>query len=226
MFNAILLAFAQLPEREMRRPLILTLAWSIVVLVALWIAVGWGVAHETETSATLRWIFGILGAVAVPFATWFLFPSVALMILGFYSEAIIVAVEKRYYPDLPPPSGANFLSALVSGLRLAVIGIVLNILVLILGLLFLPSLPFLFFAVNGYVLGREYFNSVALRRLSARDAKRLWRRHRMEIVLCGGVAAGLFLVPFINLIAPIVGTAASVHLVEKLRQSEGVLVTG
>ena len=89
MFNAILLAFAQLPQREMRRPLILTLAWSIVVLVALWIGVGWGIAYETATSATLRWIFGILGAVAVPFATWFLFPSVALIILSFYSEASV-----------------------------------------------------------------------------------------------------------------------------------------
>ena len=227
MLNALVLAFRQLLEPEMRRPLFLSILWTLATLIALWVAVGWAIEHWTAGSSwLLRRALEIIAALGTPVLSWILFPSVVFLILGFFSDAIIVAVEQRYYPDLPPPSGANWLSALFGGLRLAVIGLVLNIVVLILGLLFLPSLPFLFFALNGYMLGREYFNSVALRRLSARDAKRLWRRHRMEFVLCGGVAAGLFLVPFINLIAPMVGTAASVHLVEKLRQSEGVLVTG
>jgi CysZ protein len=226
MFTAILLAIAQLPEREMRRPLLLTLFWSLVVLAVLWTGVGWGVAREIADNSILRWGLGLLGAVAVPLVTWFLFPSVALMILGFYSEAIIRAVERRHYPYLPEPPPTRWLAVLGSGLRLALLGLVLNILALILGLLFLPSLPFLFFGLNGYLLGREYFNNVALRRLAPREADLLWQRHRMAFVFCGGIAAGLFLIPFINLVAPMVGTAASVHLVERLRQSERVLATG
>ena len=226
MFTAILLAIAQLPERDMRRPLLLTLFWSVVVLIALWIGVGWGVAHEIADNSILRWVLGLLGTVAVPLVTWFLFPSVALMILGFYSEAIIVAVERRHYPYLPAPPPTRWLATLGSSLRLAAIGIVLNVMALFIGLLFLPSLPVLFFGLNGYLLGREYFNGVALRRLTPLEAAQLWRRHRMAFVFCGGVAAGLFLIPFVNLIAPMVGTAASVHLVERLRQSERVLATG
>jgi CysZ protein len=226
MFTAILLAIAQLPERGMRRPLLLTLFWSVVVLAVLWVAVGWGVAYETANSEWLRWGAGLLGVVGVPLITWFMFPSVVLLILGFYSDSIIEAVERRHYPRLPPAPPTRWHAVLWSGIRLALISILLNIGGLILGLLFLPSLPFLFFGLNGYLLGREYFNAVALRRLSDREADLLWQRHRMEFIFCGAAAAGLFLIPFVNLVAPMVGTAASVHLVERLRQSERVLATG
>jgi CysZ protein len=226
MFTAILLAIAQLPERDMRRSLFLTLFWSVVLLAGLWIAIGWGVAYEVAGTSGLGWVLGLLGVVVVPVATWFLFPSVALIVLGFYSEAIIRAVERRHYPYLPEPPPQRGLVAFRRGLRLAVTGLVLNLTALFFGLLFLPIMPVLFFALNGYLLGREYFNNVALRRFAPAEVDLLWQRHRMAFVFCGGVAAVLFLIPFVNLVAPMVGTAASVHLVERLRQADRVLAGG
>jgi uncharacterized protein involved in cysteine biosynthesis len=75
----------------------------------------------------------------------------------------------------------------------------------------------LFLGLNGYLLGREYFDAVALRRADWRAAQRLWRQHRLRFVLTGTVVAALFVLPVVNLVAPIVGLAAAVHLVERFR---------
>lgn len=218
MFSALSRAFAQLPRPEMRGPLVRSVAWACLVFLLLW----WGLAvliHH-QLAAGGRWVeilAGVLGTFAAPVLTWLLFPSVVLMILGFYSEAIIRAVERRYYPNLATPSKSRQVAHLWSGVRLALIGLVLNIVALPFYLLF-PGLNLvLFLGLNGYLLGREYFDVVALRRVDWRVAQRLWREHRVTFILSGVVVAGLFALPFVNLVAPIIGLAAAVHLVERLR---------
>jgi uncharacterized protein involved in cysteine biosynthesis len=218
MLSALSRAVAQLPQPEMRGALIRSVAWACLVFVLLW----WGLAalFDHELVRDERWIrilAGILGAFAAPVVTWLLFPSVVLMILGFYSEAIIQAVERRHYPNLATPSESRQVANLWSGIRLALIGLVLNIVALPLYLLF-PGLNLvLFLGLNGYLLGREYFDVVALRRVDWRAAQRLWRSHRMIFILSGVVVAGLFALPVVNLVAPIIGLAAAVHLVERFR---------
>jgi uncharacterized protein involved in cysteine biosynthesis len=74
-----------------------------------------------------------------------------------------------------------------------------------------------FYAVNGYLLGREYFELVALRRVDATEAEAMRSRFRGRMFLAGLVTAFLLTVPFVNLVAPIIGTAAMVHLFEAWR---------
>jgi CysZ protein len=218
MLSALSRAFAQLPRPEMRGPLIRSVAWACLVFLLLW----WGLAAlmHYELARNSRWIeilAGILGVFAAPVVTWLLFPSMVLMILGFYSEAIIRAVEHRHYPNLATPPKSRQVANLWSGIRLALIGLVLNIVALPLYLLF-PGLNLvLFLGLNGYLLGREYFDVVALRRVDWRTAQRLWRAQRMTFILSGVFVAGLFALPVVNLVAPIIGLAAAVHLVERLR---------
>jgi uncharacterized protein involved in cysteine biosynthesis len=218
MFSALSRAFAQLPRPEMRGPLIRSVLWACLVFAALWAALAALIHGELAREA--RWVemlAGLLGAFAAPVVTWLLFPSVVLMILGFYSEAIIQAVERRHYPNLATPPQSRQVANLWSGIRLALIGLVLNIVALPFYLLF-PGLNLvLFLGLNGYLLGREYFDVVALRRVDWRAAQRLWREHRMTFIMSGVVAAGLFALPVVNLVAPIIGLAAAVHLVERLR---------
>jgi len=221
MFSALSRAFAQLPRPEMRGPLVRSVFWACLVFAALWSALATLIHYQLVHEA--RWVevlAGVLGAFAAPVLTWLLFPSVVLLILGLYSEAIILAVERHYYPNLATPPPARQMANLWSGIRLALIGLVLNIVALPLYLLF-PGLNLvLFLGLNGYLLGREYFDVVALRRVDWRAAQRLWREHRMTFILSGVVVAGLFALPVVNLVAPIIGLAAAVHLVERLRGAD------
>jgi CysZ protein len=205
----------------MRGPLLRSVAWAGLVFALLWWALA--VLMHYALARDERWIeilAGILGAFAAPVVTWLLFPSMVLMILGFYAEAIIRAVERRHYPNLATPSQSRQMANLWSGIRLALIGLALNIVALPLYLLF-PGLNLvLFLALNGYLLGREYFDVVALRRIDWHAAQRLWRGHRMTFILSGVAVAGLFALPVVNLVAPIIGLAAAVHLVERFREPD------
>jgi CysZ protein len=227
MFSALALAIRQLPEPEMRRPLFLSILWSLTTLVVLWILVGWAVAHGLAGIAWAQWLAGLFGALAVPLVSWILFPSVVFLVLGFFSDAIILAVERRYYPYLPPAPGTPMLTALIAGLRLMVAGIVINLVALALVYWWAAWIPGLnavvFGLVNGYLVGRQYFETVAYRRVVPGEADTVWRDHRMEFILTGAAVAALSLVPLVNLVAPMVAVAATVHLFERFRQSFAVL---
>ncbi len=93
-------------------------------------------------------------------------------------------------------------------------------LVILIFLLFPPVFPFVFFGVNGYLMGREYFELVALRRLQPAEAKALRKRHQGTLFAAGVIAAFVLTVPFVNLLAPIIATAAMVHLLEGWRTRE------
>jgi len=218
MLSALSRAFAQLPSPEMRGPLLRSVAWACLVFALLWVGLAAGIHYALmRDEYWIEILAGILGSLAAPALTWLLFPSMVLMILGFYSEAIIRAVEQRHYPNLATPPKSRQMANLWSGIRLALIGLVLNIVALPLYLLF-PGLNLvLFLGLNGYLLGREYFDVVALRRVDWRTAQRLWRGHRVSFILSGVVVAGLFALPVLNLVAPIIGLAAAVHLVERFR---------
>ncbi|MGZ8409550.1 MAG: EI24 domain-containing protein, partial [Hyphomicrobium sp.] len=79
---------------------------------------------------------------------------------------------------------------------------------------------FVFYAVNGYLLGREYFELVALRRADIAEVRALRDVYRGRLFVAGVVVAVLLTVPIVNLLAPIVGTAAMVHLFEAWRQRD------
>ncbi|HEX3500575.1 MAG TPA: EI24 domain-containing protein, partial [Stellaceae bacterium] len=97
------------------------------------------------------------------------------------------------------------------------LGIALNLLALPAYLL-LPGLNLvLFYALNGWLLGREYFELVALRRLDAGEVRLLWRAHRLRLVAGGAAIAFLLTLPLVNLAAPLIAALFMLHLVERLR---------
>ena len=75
----------------------------------------------------------------------------------------------------------------------------------------------MFYTLNGYLLGREYFELVAQRRLTAVEATALRRTRRARVFLAGAVIAFLFTVPLVNLITPIIATAFMLHIYEGMR---------
>ncbi len=74
----------------------------------------------------------------------------------------------------------------------------------------------LFPTLNGYLRRRGYFEVVALRRLDAAAARAMRNRSAGRITLGGAVIAGLFALPRVNLVAPVVATAFTVRVFEML----------
>ena len=77
-----------------------------------------------------------------------------------------------------------------------------------------------FFVANGYLLGREYFELAALRFHSLHEAHEMRRRHRFYIFLCGLLVACFIVVPIVNLLTPLFGTAFMVRIHQRLSRAE------
>ncbi len=69
-----------------------------------------------------------------------------------------------------------------------------------------------FFLVNGYLLGREFFEFAAMRFRSEADAKALRSKHAGTVFLAGLVIAAFLAVPLLNLLTPLFAAAMMVHL--------------
>lgn len=235
MFGALSKAIAQCSDPAFRGVLLRAVGLALVVFLALWAAAGvllsWGgeglldwLVAEGITGFwldLLEWVLGALSVAGVLLATFILFPAVMVLILELLLEDIAEAVERRHYPDLPPARAQPLGETLATGLVFVLVTVGLNLLFLplYLLLLFVPPLNLiLFYALNGYLFGREYFELVALRRLEVPEAKRMRRRHGGRLFLAGVVITVLMTIPLVNLVAPIVATAFSVHLFEGLKR--------
>lgn len=212
MIGAYAKAFAQLSDPAMRRFVWIGLGAALAVFAALWLSLG-GLLASTALFETwwLEWLADWLGGTVVLVLTWLLFPGVVGVVIGLLLDGVASAVEARHYPGAPPAMGLGVGAGLLVTLKFLAAIVVLN-LVLLVFLLTSPLFPFVFYGVNGYLLGREYFELVALRRVGPAEARAMRRARRGPMILAGVVAAVLLTVPVVNLLTPIVATAAMVHL--------------
>ncbi len=230
MISALNKAFGQLSDPASRRVIYLTLAMSAGVLLLVWAAAAWGLAAGAEAlqawtgaegfwAGLLDWLVGLGGVAALLFASAILFPGVASGILaGLFIDRVCQAVEARHYPNLPPAREQPLPEALGDGLKLLLVTVGLNLLVLPLYLIAAPLAPFVFFALNGYLLGREYFEMVAVRRADSREMRELRVRHGGKVFFAGLVIALLMWIPVFNVVVPLVAAAFMLHVFEGLRR--------
>jgi len=99
--------------------------------------------------------------------------------------------------------------------------VVANIVALILALIFAPVALFVFWGVNGFLLGREYFTMAAMRRIGRTGAKALRRKHRGTIWMAGVLMTIPLSVPLLNLLIPILAAATFTHLFHRLNDPAG-----
>lgn len=222
LFAALSRAFAQLDDARLQRVILLSVALALAVLLALGAGAWFLIAELSEVSiGWLDWIIDIIVGLGVVLLIFFLFPTAVSATIGLFLESLAEAVEARHYPDLGRPRAQAITEALLSGLKFAAVAILLNLAALpiyILGMLFPPITVALFYGLNGYLLGREYYETVALRRLDPTAATALRRRESGRVFAAGVLIAVLLTVPILNLIAPVIATAFMLHIFEALRR--------
>lgn len=236
MLIALTRAVAQLSDPRLRRVLWRALGIAVAIFAGVWVAAWYGLDWAGQALAgrlaeggfwhgVVDWLVGLGGAAAVLMASFLLFPAVMGLGQSFFLEDAADAVEARHYPDLPPAREQPILEALRDGIDLALVTLAVNLLALpvYIVLSLLPPLNVVvFYGVNGYLLGREYFEVVAVRRLPRRLVRETRRRFRLRIVAAGAVIAVLLTVPLVNLVAPVVAVAYMVHVFEGLRRRAGL----
>jgi CysZ protein len=219
MGRALFLSIAQLGDRAVLGVLTRSLAVTLAILLA--IGAGWWFALD----AGFEWVsgepdrHGYLMALAIILAFlsgWLLFRVIAIGVLGIFADGVVEAVERRHYPDAalkarPLPFARAMRMSVVSGVR----AVLVNILVLpaAAGLVLTGvGMPLLFLLANGWLLGRDLGDMVAVRHLPRGELPG-WRRDTRvpRFVLGLGIAA-LLLVPVLGLLAPVLGAALATHL--------------
>jgi uncharacterized protein involved in cysteine biosynthesis len=166
----------------------------------------------TGIDALLGWgsLFLMLGLSV------FLMVPVASAFSGLFLEDIADAVEARHYPGLPPVTPVRLGDSLVDSLNFLGLVIAANVLALVLYIFAGPFIPVVFWAVNGWLLGREYFTLVATRRLGREGAKALRAQNSGRIWLAGILMAAPLSVPLVNLVIPVLGVATFTHLFHRM----------
>jgi len=219
MLKAVTKGISQLNDRATRKVLWICIGVAIVVFIMLWSTVGFLLTHTSLfQTGWLETAVDVLGGLATLVLTWFLFPGVLSAVVGLFLETIADGVEATHYPALEKTDGQSLGQSILSSVKFLTVFIILNILMLPF-LLFGPVFPFVFYAVNGYLLSREYFELVALRRMSPVEVSDMRRVYRGRLFVTGVVIAFFMTLPIINLVTPVIATAAMVHLFQSWRQA-------
>ena len=211
-------AVGQLGDRRFQGVLWTAIGLTIALLVALTWVVLW-LLPNSFFGYEFGWLERALDGfaiVAMMGMSVFLMVPVASLFMGFFLERVAQAVEDRHYPDAGPARGVRFSEALFDALSFFSLIIVVNLLALIVYVISSVAAPLIFWVVNGILLGREYFQLVAMRRLGRAGARQLRRRHRFEIWLAGVLMAVPLTIPVINLCVPLLGAATFTHLYHRL----------
>lgn len=212
---SLLLPLQQITDPAFRMPLLKGLGAAILAFGGLaWLA-DWGVASLAGGTGWLATVAGLLGGLLVLIAAVWLFVPVLLAITGLFLDEVAEAVERRFYPQLPPADGASLAAQVGANLRFALRFLLISLVLLPLALLLPPVGVVLFWAVATISLGYGLFDGVAQRRMSIAESHRLRRSRRGEILVVGGMLAALAAVPLLNLLVPVLGTAAMTHLLHR-----------
>lgn len=225
-FSSFSRALGQMTDKRFLRVLLLGVALTFALLVAAYAGLLWLVDALVGPEAYLpilgevTWLDDLLSGASLIFMlvlSIFLMVPVASAITSMFLDDVAQAVEAKHYPHLPPATPVSFADGLRDTLNFLGILIGANVLALVLYVIFAPFALLIFWALNGFLLGREYFTLAASRRLGRTEAKRLRSKHFGTIWLAGILMAAPLSIPLVNLFIPILGAATFTHLFQQVQ---------
>lgn len=159
------------------------------------------------------------GTLGASFIAWFLFPGIMPVIVNFFDSHIAGLIEKQDYPANLATHEPPFWPELWHDVRFSLLAITLNILILPLYIFLNVLAPVIFYWLNGYLLGREFFVMAARRHIPLPEAIALRKQHAATVTIAGIALALLATLPITNLFAPFWGIALMTHLYHTIRRT-------
>jgi len=222
--------------RQTFSPLLRGVLWrsiglAIGLLIVLAIALEAALAHVVNIPS-YPWVETTLAVVAglgLVFGAFYLVPAVSAAVAGLFLDEVAEKVEAESYPADPIGRAQPLALSLVYSARFFGIVLVVNLAALL--LLLVPGVNVvIFFIANAYLLSREYFELAAMRYRTPQEARALRQANATQVFLAGLLIAPILMIPIVNLIMPVFGTAFMVHLHRRIaplparREADGGLV--
>ncbi|WP_397576148.1 EI24 domain-containing protein [Sphingorhabdus sp.] len=214
MIQALQLSFQSLSDRRVAMLLIKVVLCSfasfLLLGVGMWFALDrlfeWLNIQNGEYLSTF------LSLALIPISAFLLFRVVAVAITWIFADDIIDAVEDRYYPQKAafgkrPGFGAGVHMAVRSIARVVgynLLALPLYIVLLVTGI----GTAIAFMLLNALLLGKDLEDM-----LIARHGASQGSIQKLPRLLLGFIGTVGMLIPFFNLLVPVLATAMAVHLV-------------
>ena len=218
MIQALSLSVAQLGDRRIIWIFLKSLALTLVLLALLgtagWYGMRWLIAWS-GADETIAQFAGAVAALLALIAAGVLFRAVAMLVIGLFADDVVEAVEAKHYPEmLAAARKVPLVRSLAMGAGSAARFLVVNLALAPIYLLLLvtgigPAI--LFFVVNGWLLGRDLGDMVAVRHVATADLKRWRGTTAISRFVLGLIGTGLFVIPIVNLAAPVIVAAMATH---------------
>ena len=222
-FSAFGAALAQMSDPRFRWVLIKGVGLTLALLMGLFAFAFWGIAWLVPDTITLPWI-GDVGlsdsllswgslALMLVFSVFLMVP-VASAFTGIFLDDVADAVEARHYAHLGPAPQIGLAENIRESAAFMGVIVIANLLAMVLYIT--PLAPFVFYGLNGFLLGREYFRMIAVRRLGREGAGPAFRSNLLTIWTAGALMALPLTIPVVNLLIPILGVATFTHIYHRL----------
>ena len=214
MIQALQLSFQSLSDRRVAMLLIkvvlCTFASFLLLGVGMWFALDWLFAWLNIQNGA--YLSALLSLAIIPISAFLLFRVVAIAITWIFADDIIDAVEDRYYPQKAafgkrPGVGAGVHMAVRSVARVVgynLLALPLYIVLLVTGV----GTAIAFMLINALLLGKDLEDM-----LIARHGASQGSIQKLPRLLLGFIGTVGVLIPFFNLLVPVLATAMAVHVV-------------
>lgn len=226
-FSDFAKALGQLGDGRFLRVMLLGTALAAALLTGAYAALLWLIETFTPGSIDIPFVGPVGGldtllswgsVLLMAVLSVFLMIPVASAFSGLFLEDVAQAVEDRHYPGLPAAAWQSFGDTLIDTANFIGLLLALNTGALLLYPFVGPFSPLLFWGMNGYLLGREYFTLVATRRLGRDGARAMRKAYSLRIWAAGVLMAAPLSLPLINLAVPVLGVATFTHMFHRLNR--------
>lgn len=216
-------AAGQLTDRRVSAVVLWSLLLTILLYAGIWATAVWLLGGIEPTgwgwvNSIIEWI-SLASAFVLPL---FLFSAFVSLISSFFVDRVVSAVEERHFPSLPTANDTTIASDVEISVKFTLLTLLVNLIALPFYIIFLffPLLSLiLFYVVNGFLFGREYYDLVSARRLGKEEAKSLRKQNRGRLFVAGVIIAALSTIPVVNLLVPVVASAFMTHVFHGLSRT-------
>ncbi|MGO4831289.1 sulfate transporter family protein [Rhizobiaceae sp. 2RAB30] len=230
-------ALLRLVTPEFRGVFFKTLGLTLLALIGLWfglkevfdwLALPWIdqlLPGFPSWAGWLTFVVAILAGIGLALGLALLIAPVTAIVAGLFLDDVAEVIERTDYSNDLPGKPVPLPQSIALSLKFFGVVILGNIVALL--LLLVPGINIAaFFLVNGYLLGREFFEFAAMRFRSETDAKALRRKHAGTVFLAGMLIAAFLAIPIVNLLTPLFAAAMMVHLHKMVSAKEAPLARG
>lgn len=214
------------------RPLI----WRILGFTLLFMLLVWGAIRKAffvflwpliaqifpDMPSWMGWMsfaFIITFSIGLAVLLTFFIASFSSFVGGFFIDKAMGNVEKENYPQKPQGVDLSLTRAFQISLYFFVLSLVGNLIALF--SLFFPGLHLvIFYGINGYILGRQYFLFAAERFLNKKQAHLSYQNNRFTVFLAGLIITIFLSIPLLNLTTPLFAAIFMAHLYQSLLLKE------